>query len=75
MNGYTNDFLMKLKRKNYLTPTHYLDYINSYLYLINEKSNITKQQVIKKLSVSYYKLLVGIESVTFVLSVNDFWLV
>lgn len=47
MSIYTNDFLVKLKRKNYLTPTHYLDYINSYLNLINEKSNITKQQVIK----------------------------
>lgn len=47
MTGYTNDFLVKLKRKNYLTPTHYLDYINSYLNLINEKSNITKQQVIE----------------------------
>lgn len=53
MNGYTNDFLVKLKRKNYLTPTHYLDNINSYLYLVKEKSNFTTQQVIKKFSVLF----------------------
>lgn len=45
MNDYTNDFLVKLKRKNYLTPTHYLDYINTYFNLIHEKTIITTQQV------------------------------
>lgn len=48
MSNYTNDFLVRLKRKNYLTPTHYLDFINLYLYLIDEKSNTTTQQVILK---------------------------
>lgn len=46
MSGYTSDFLLKLKRHNYLTPTHYLDFINTYLNLINEKSNMITQQVI-----------------------------
>lgn len=45
MNDYTNDFLVKLKRKNYLTPTHFLDYINSYLNLIHEKTDMTTHQV------------------------------
>lgn len=48
MNVYTNDFLIKLKRKNYLTPTHYIDYINTFLNLVNEKTDITTQQVITK---------------------------
>lgn len=55
MSVYTNDFLVKLKRKNYLTPTHYLDYINVYLNLIDEKSTIITRQVI--ISVQNYKLL------------------
>lgn len=46
MSVYTNDFLVKLKRKNYLTPTHYLDFINVYLNLIDEKSTIIARQVI-----------------------------
>lgn len=46
MNVYTNDFLVKLKRKNYLTPTHYIDYINTFLNLVNEKTDIITQQVI-----------------------------
>lgn len=46
MSVYTNDFLVKLKRKNYLTPKHYLDYINLYLNLIDEKSSIVARQVI-----------------------------
>lgn len=46
MINYTHDFLVKLKRKNYLTPTHYLDFINVYIHLIDEKSTNTMKQVI-----------------------------
>jgi len=46
MSVYTYDFLVKLKRKNYLTPKHYLDYIHVYLNLIEEKSAIIARQVI-----------------------------
>lgn len=53
MNDYTNDFLLKLKRKNYLTPTHYLDYINTYLNLIHEKTNMTTQQVIYNININF----------------------
>lgn len=44
ISGYTNDFLVKLRRKNYVTPKHYLDFIQSYLKLLEEKdSYITGQ--------------------------------
>lgn len=55
MIGYTSDFLAKLKRKNYLTPTHYLDYINVYLNLIDDKSiSIKRQVIIDFVLFSYY---------------------
>lgn len=47
---YTNDFYAKLKRRNYLTPTHYCDYINSYTNFIDDKSNSITQQVIISIS-------------------------
>eukprot|EP00102_Acyrthosiphon_pisum_P015188 XP_008185630.2 PREDICTED: dynein heavy chain 10, axonemal [Acyrthosiphon pisum] len=55
MNVYTNDFLVKLKRKNYVTPKHYLDYINVYLNLIDEKSAIVARQC--------ERLLVGLQKI------------
>lgn len=33
---YSADFLQKLRRKNYVTPKHYLDYINTYIRLIGK---------------------------------------
>lgn len=33
---YSADFLQKLRRKNFVTPKHYLDYINTYIKLIGE---------------------------------------
>ncbi|XP_055533348.1 dynein axonemal heavy chain 10 [Wyeomyia smithii] len=41
---YTQQFLLKLRRKNFVTPKHYLDYINTYLKLIEEKDNFIMQQ-------------------------------
>lgn len=35
---------MKLRRKNYVTPKHYLDFITSYLKLLQEKDNYIKAQ-------------------------------
>ncbi|XP_050527907.1 dynein axonemal heavy chain 10 [Daktulosphaira vitifoliae] len=44
MSRYTLDFQLKLRRKLYLTPKHYLDFITLYLQLIDERdSNITQQ--------------------------------
>lgn len=43
--AYTQDFLMKLRRKNYLTPKHYLDFITIYLSLLEEKNSFIISQV------------------------------
>ena len=41
---YTQEFLTILRRRNYITPKHYLDYVTSYIRLLDEKSSfITKQ--------------------------------
>ncbi|XP_055373636.1 dynein axonemal heavy chain 10 [Condylostylus longicornis] len=41
---YTSDYLQKLRRRNFVTPKHYLDYINTYIKLMEEKnSSITAQ--------------------------------
>ncbi|XP_064619187.1 dynein axonemal heavy chain 10-like isoform X2 [Lineus longissimus] len=34
---YSKEFLMKLRRANYVTPKNYLDFINTYLKLLEEK--------------------------------------
>jgi len=36
---YTIDFEIKLRRHNYVTPRHFLDFINTYLRLLTEKKN------------------------------------
>ncbi|KAM7359342.1 dynein heavy chain at 89D isoform 2-T2 [Cochliomyia hominivorax] len=38
MHYYSKDYLQKLRRNNYVTPKHYLDYINTYLKLLEEKN-------------------------------------
>uniref|UniRef100_A0A182TQL6 AAA+ ATPase domain-containing protein n=1 Tax=Anopheles melas TaxID=34690 RepID=A0A182TQL6_9DIPT len=44
LKGYNMQYLMKLRRKNFVTPKHYLDFINTYLKLIEEKDNFIMQQ-------------------------------
>ncbi|CAH2003821.1 unnamed protein product, partial [Acanthoscelides obtectus] len=41
---FTNDFLLMLRRKNYVTPKHYLDLITTYLRLLEEKDNYINAQ-------------------------------
>uniref|UniRef100_A0A6P7FZM3 Dynein heavy chain 10, axonemal-like n=1 Tax=Diabrotica virgifera virgifera TaxID=50390 RepID=A0A6P7FZM3_DIAVI len=41
---YTSDYLLKMRRKNYVTPKHYLDFINTYLRLLDEKGNYINSQ-------------------------------
>ncbi|KYN03638.1 Dynein heavy chain 10, axonemal, partial [Cyphomyrmex costatus] len=36
---YTMDFATKLRRRNYVTPRHFMDFINTYLNLLMEKKN------------------------------------
>lgn len=35
---YTLEYLQKQRRRNYVTPKHYLDYINTYIRLIGKES-------------------------------------
>ena len=42
---YTLEFQLKLRRKNYVTPKHYLDFIHTYLKLLDEKNNYIIAQV------------------------------
>ncbi|KAJ8934457.1 hypothetical protein NQ314_013332 [Rhamnusium bicolor] len=41
---FTIDYLVKLRRKNYVTPKHYLDFIVTYLRLLEEKDNYINAQ-------------------------------
>ncbi|XP_014262519.1 dynein heavy chain 10, axonemal-like [Cimex lectularius] len=41
---YTEDFHLQLRRKNYLTPKHYLDFIKTYLRLMGEKAESIDNQ-------------------------------
>jgi hypothetical protein len=44
MHHYTKQYLKILRRQNYITPKHYLDYVTTYIRLLDEKcSFITKQ--------------------------------
>jgi len=36
---YTIDFEIKLRRYNYITPRHFLDFIKTYVRLLTEKKN------------------------------------
>ncbi|CAD7085089.1 unnamed protein product [Hermetia illucens] len=41
---YSLEYMQKLRRANYVTPKHYLDFINTYLQLIDTKNNFIKAQ-------------------------------
>lgn len=41
---YTVDFQLKLRRRNYVTPKHYLDFINVFLHLLVETKNYINSQ-------------------------------
>ncbi|SPP80284.1 dynein heavy chain 10, axonemal [Drosophila guanche] len=41
---YSKDYQTKLRRNNFVTPKHYLDYINTYLGLLEEKHLFITQQ-------------------------------
>ena len=42
---FSTEFMQKLRRANYVTPKHYLDYINSYLKLLEDKDKYIQRQV------------------------------
>lgn len=41
---YTKNYELKLRRKNYVTPKHYLDFIQIYLRLLDEKDRYIQAQ-------------------------------
>lgn len=41
---YTIDFQTKLRRRNYVTPKHYLDFMNTYLNLLVETKDYINSQ-------------------------------
>ncbi|KAH8358423.1 hypothetical protein KR093_000053 [Drosophila rubida] len=41
---YSKEYQAKLRRSNFVTPKHYLDYINTYLGLLEEKHKHINQQ-------------------------------
>ncbi|KAH8257767.1 hypothetical protein KR038_000855 [Drosophila bunnanda] len=41
---YSRDYLAKLRRNNFVTPKHYLDYLNTYRGLLEEKAKFITQQ-------------------------------
>ncbi|VVD00171.1 unnamed protein product [Leptidea sinapis] len=44
---YSAEFLLRLRRNNYVTPKHYMDFLTNYLSLLNEKDAfIVAQKVI-----------------------------
>lgn len=42
---YSVEFLLRLRRNNYVTPKHYMDYLTNYLSLLNEKDAFIVAQV------------------------------
>ena len=42
---FSKEFQQKLRRANYVTPKHYLDYINSYLRLLEQKDKFIQSLV------------------------------
>jgi dynein heavy chain len=42
---YSKKFLQRLRRSNYVTPKNYLDFINTYLRLLDDKDKSILAQV------------------------------
>lgn len=45
VSDYSKQFALKLRRNNYVTPKNYLDFINTYLKLLDEKDEYILSQV------------------------------
>lgn len=44
---YTQEFLTVLRRRNYVTPKHYLDYVTTYIRLLDDKSSFIMKQIVR----------------------------
>ena len=49
----SKEFAQRLRRNNYVTPKNYLDFINTYLKLLEDKDKSILQQVLQ--AISYIK--------------------
>lgn len=55
---YSQEFLLRLRRNNFVTPKHYMDYLTNYLSLLNEKDAfITAQVYINKKPLYFYNYI------------------
>ena len=61
---YTQDLLLKLRRKTYVTPRHYLDFIHMYIRLLDEKDSYMKVQVREERSLLCPRLANGYVSIS-----------
>jgi len=61
---YTQDLLLKLRRKTYVTPRHYLDFIHTYLRLMDEKDSCMNIQVREERSLLSPRLANGYLSIS-----------
>jgi dynein heavy chain, axonemal len=44
---YTREFFTMLRRRNYITPKNYLDFISTYIRLLDEKSSFITKQIVR----------------------------
>jgi dynein heavy chain len=44
---YTQEFITILRRRNYITPKHYLDYVTTYIRLLDDKSSFIMKQIVR----------------------------
>ena len=52
---FSKTFLQKLRRVNYTTPKNYLDFINTYNKLLEEKDKFVLEQVKEFMLSCYFK--------------------
>lgn len=52
---YSRKFQLRLRRNNYVTPKNYLDFISTYLKLLDEKDKFIQSQVRKTFNYSQWK--------------------
>jgi dynein heavy chain len=45
VSAYTEELFLRLRRSNHVSPKHYLDFIDTYLRLLEEKNAHIRDQV------------------------------
>lgn len=47
LSHYTREYFKILRRQNYITPKHYLDYVSTYIRLLDEKNSFITHQIVR----------------------------